>query len=420
MIYNPTQNIAALIRGSGGSAGLAGVDVIALPEEPVAGISYRLTVADDVAKAPPGLYVHDGDGWMCTTPFDTYDWGDLGATPNLALITGGMYTWNVNEEITGATITLSKKGMIAFVSSNGAGNAWIEANTTATGRIIRTVKGGAFTNLAETDGCTGTIADDGTSLWLTVAKSDDPGFVTTWLTTEDNETITLPLRSGYTYDMLVDWGDGSNDEITAHDQAEITHEYASAGTQTVKITGTCESWYFNNGGSKRKFRTVESWGDVGFIALDSAFLGCTNATFFGHKMPAYEATSLEKTWCLCNSALSFPDISALAGVTTLKWTWYGCYGALRFPGISTFTDVTTMEKTWYHCTSCEIVPVLPASSADLINIDRAFSNIGSGMGGTVVELWDTVKFPNITSHAWPFYDATGLDNYADIPTDWKL
>jgi len=81
--------------------------------------------------------------------------------------------------------------------------------------------------------------------------------------------------------------------------------------------------------------------------------------------------------------------------------------------------VTIMQQAWAGCSGCTVVPVLPSGSTALTNVLLAFSSIGSGMGGTVVELWNAASFPNIVSFANCFAGATGLTNYADIPNDWK-
>jgi hypothetical protein len=254
---------------------------------------------------------------------------------------------------------------------------------------------------------------------LNVASED--GFVTTWLIEEGDKTITLPLRTGFTYDMTVDWGDGSTSEITAWDDADITHNYATAGTKTVSITGTCEAWYFNNSGDKLKFRTVENWGDVGFTGagLENAFQGCSNATDFGTEMPAYTVTSLSQTWRGCSSATSFPDVSALTSVTSLSSTWFGCSLATSFPDVNALTSVNTLSYTWFGCSSMTTVPVLPSASTALTTTTLAFRDVGSGMGGTVSDLWNATDFPNITAYANTFTGCTGLTNYADIPDGWK-
>ena len=65
------------------------------------------------------------------------------------------------------------------------------------------------------------------------------------------------------------------------------------------------------------------------------------------------------------------------------------------------------------------VPTLPTSSTALLTATAAFQIVGSGMLGTVEELWNATNFPNVSAFADCFTGATGLTNYADIPDAWK-
>ena len=105
-------------------------------------------------------------------------------------------------------------------------------------------------------------------------------FESVWRTTSPNESITLPLRSSYNYDFIVDWGDGSSSQITAHDDPDRVHTYTTAGDHIVSITGVVEAWYFNNGGSKDNLIEVTNLGTVGWKNLERAFYGCSNLTTF--------------------------------------------------------------------------------------------------------------------------------------------
>ncbi len=61
-----------------------------------------------------------------------------------------------------------------------------------------------------------------------------------------DNTVTLPLRSGYEYDFTVNWGDGTQLQ-TFTTYRDITHNYQNAGEYTVTITGPkFPVWYFNN------------------------------------------------------------------------------------------------------------------------------------------------------------------------------
>src|SRR5690554_7971973 len=73
----------------------------------------------------------------------------------------------------------------------------------------------------------------------------------------------LPLRDGYNYDFVVDWGDGNTDTITSYNQAEKLHTYSTGGVYTISITGLCEAWYFNYSGDRLKLTSIDQWGNTG-------------------------------------------------------------------------------------------------------------------------------------------------------------
>ena len=185
----------------------------------------------------------------------------------------------------------------------------------------------------------GTARAQDCSAYYSVIAPTMGSMITTWdLTVDDaaGKTITLPLRTGFAYDFVVDWGDGTTATVTAFDDADISHEYASTGTKTVSMTGTLEAWYFNDGGDKLKFKTVESWGTVRFtvLGLASAFRGCANATSFAD-LPYMAVTSLSYTWRGCTSLTVAPDVNALVLVDTLSQTWRGCTSLTVAPDVNT-------------------------------------------------------------------------------------
>lgn len=106
-------------------------------------------------------------------------------------------------------------------------------------------------------------------------------FQSTWKTdnagTSASNQIELPLLSGGTYNFWIDWGDGSTTNVTSYSQR--THTYASAGTYTVRATGTITGWGFQNSGDKLKILTISSWGRL--KNLNQGFYGCSNLTLSG-------------------------------------------------------------------------------------------------------------------------------------------
>src|SRR5690606_33348723 len=100
-----------------------------------------------------------------------------------------------------------------------------------------------------------TIAWCGCFIAVAIAE---PPFITTWETTANNESITIPTYPFAVYDYSVDWGDGQTDASITGD---ATHTYATAGVYTVSITSSFPHIYFNGGGDKDKLLTIEQWGD---------------------------------------------------------------------------------------------------------------------------------------------------------------
>ncbi len=103
--------------------------------------------------------------------------------------------------------------------------------------------------------------------------------ISTWQTTIANETITLPLRTGYHYHILVDWGDGSDTSlIDSATDAFRVHSYTNPGAgRVITIMGTAEAWSFGSvPASKDKILTVSELGDLGWISFKNAFSNCAN------------------------------------------------------------------------------------------------------------------------------------------------
>lgn len=103
-------------------------------------------------------------------------------------------------------------------------------------------------------------------------------FVFTIETTTADETFTIPTRNIGSYSCSVDWGDGQTSEVTAWDSANLAHSYSEAGTHTIRVSGTFPAIFFNFSGDRLKMRTVEQFGDVGWLTFDQALYGCQNLT----------------------------------------------------------------------------------------------------------------------------------------------
>ncbi len=100
--------------------------------------------------------------------------------------------------------------------------------------------------------------------------------VTIWYIENDGDSLTLPVRAGFSYNFTVDWGDGSSDVITSAADPEITHIYATSGDKTVIIDGLAEAWSCGlgiSGDCQDSLKEVADFGNPGWIDLEEAFSG---------------------------------------------------------------------------------------------------------------------------------------------------
>lgn len=90
-------------------------------------------------------------------------------------------------------------------------------------------------------------------------------------------TIQLPFIDVFPFDCVVDWGDGSQNAITAYNDPASNHAY-SPGNYTVTITGYCGGWSVNNGAIKNYLTDVIQFGTQTYFNNGNAFYGCSLLT----------------------------------------------------------------------------------------------------------------------------------------------
>ncbi len=132
-------------------------------------------------------------------------------------------------------------------------------------------------------------------------------FITTWQTTTANERITIPtIGSGYNY--TVDWGDGT---IETGRTGDASHEYATAGTQTIKISGDFPRIHFNNNADTDKILTVEQWGTIAWESMENAFEGCANLKLNADDVP--NLSEINSTINMFKDCTNFEDLKDKIG-----------------------------------------------------------------------------------------------------------
>jgi surface protein len=204
----------------------------------------------------------------------------------------------------------------------------------------------------------------------TVTPTLPSTFESVWVTTNDFESISLPLVSNGAYSFFVDWGDGNSDIITSWNQFDKTHMYDFAGEYTVTISGVINGWSFSTSSlSKDKIISVNRWGVLQIGNNGGAFQSCTNLDLS-----------------------TVTDVLNLNGVITLANTFRNCTSLTTINNIDLW-DTSTIQTTnlmfW-----------------GVTNFDGNLSN------------WDTSQLVNTTNM---FLNATSFNNGGDSGiNDWDV
>jgi hypothetical protein len=158
--------------------------------------------------------------------------------------------------------------------------------------------------------------DENSLPFITTWKTDNPGI-------SNNTSITIPTTGGgYNYD--VDWDDdGTYDELGI--MGDVTHDFGTAGTYTIRIRGAFPRIYFNGSGDREKLLDISQWGAIAWTSMENAFSSCVNLN------------------------ISATDAPILSGVTSLRAMFFGCSSLDGPANIGTWNTgtVTDMRSMFF-------------------------------------------------------------------------
>lgn len=222
-----------------------------------------------------------------------------------------------------------------------------------------------------------------------------------------NNQVTLPLESGGTYNMTVNWGDGTTSTITTYNQAEVTHTYSSIGTYNVKISGTCYGWRYNNSGDRLKLLEIKAWGNS-FRAGNSTgnFYGCENLLITAtDTLDLTGKTTLSNMFRSCTALTTAPSMSQwdTSAVTNMSNVFYSCTNFNQDISSWNTGNVTDMSSMFFGCTNFnQNIGSWNTAKVTLMNsMFQACTNFNQNIGS-----WDTSKVTNMSSL---FYQCTNFN-----------
>lgn len=227
----------------------------------------------------------------------------------------------------------------------------------------------------------------------------------------EGQAIVLPLRSGYTYGFVVDYGDGGAPKtVTAYDDADRSNVYASAGTYDVSMVGTVGAWHFNNAGSKTNLLDIVQWGSPNPASLffDGAFYGCSNLTNVP-PVTLSAVTSLRSAFYSCAKLKAAPDLSALTNVTTMEGAFYACYAITSPPpGMVGMSKLSSLASAFYSCTNLVSAPDL-GGLTNLATMNTSFRYCNK-----MTNAPDLSAAVNITTLYYAFQDCFNMRSCPDF------
>tara|TARA_R110000744_G_scaffold378472_1_gene494668 strand:+ start:347 stop:1597 length:1251 start_codon:yes stop_codon:yes gene_type:complete len=193
----------------------------------------------------------------------------------------------------------------------------------------------------------------------------------------NGQSFVIPCINVGTFNATVDYGDGTGSQtVTAYNDANLTHSFATAGQHTITIDGTFPNVnFFNNGASRDRVDEVVDLGDVGWLNLFRAFRNCTNLTDFNvGTADTSNVTTTAEMFHTCN-ALTTLDLSNLdtSSVTNMYQMFINC-SSLTSLDLSNFDNsiVTNMSMMFFSCPSLATLNVSNFNTPSVTNMSYMF------------------------------------------------
>lgn len=275
-------------------------------------------------------------------------------------------------------------------------------------------------NLTATQTNTDTSASASDVAVYTTTVPADP-MITVW-NMGALETLTLPINTGYAYDIVVNWGDGS--PLQSYTQADPvpSHLYTDAGVYTVQITGTIRAWRINliSVPERNRLLQVINLGNMGWQNLNYGFTECANLTTFqgGGLSNAVDLSYIFKnspnvvpdtsTWDTSNlvnmmgmfegATSATPDTSSwiTSNVVFMSWMFSNAHSANPDTSGWDTSNVTTMAGMFQHAISATPVTTTNGNIWNTSNVgDMQNMFLGATLAAPDTSGWDTSNVTNM-------------------------
>ncbi len=207
--------------------------------------------------------------------------------------------------------------------------------------------------------------------------------------------LNLRLNSSYTYNFMVNWGDGTSGVVTSSSDLDKNHTYSSSGTYIVKITGRCP--YLNFRDSEQIIEVTEL-GDTGWESFSYMFYKADNLTLVNGGSTRH-VTSMNSMFSY--AALANPDTSNWDTSKVTSMGYMFSYAALANPDTSNWdtSKVTSMGYMFSYAALAN-PDTSDWDTSKVTSMSRMF--LSAALANPDTSNWDTSK---VTSMSSMFYNA---------------
>ena len=248
-------------------------------------------------------------------------------------------------------------------------------------------------------------------------------FITTWKTdnsgTSCSSCITIPtIGTGYNYE--VDWNnDGVYDQMGI--TGDVTHDFGTPGTYTIRIRGAFPRIYFYNSGEHLKITSINQWGDIVWTSMEKAFHTCIHLGYSATDNPNLTAVN-DLSGMFRECATFNGNIGAwnTASVTNMSYMFASANSFNQDIGNWNTSSVSTMEGMFSNAHSFN-QPIGNWNTSSVTNMFAMFfvaSSFNQPIGS-----WNTATVENMSQmfyRAYAFDQPIGTWNTAAVYDMFKM
>lgn len=221
----------------------------------------------------------------------------------------------------------------------------------------------------QSDESTDVFVDDGGYLGSMGVGGGPPDMILVYEIPAPSTDIQLAIQANSTYfsagqEVSINWGDGSAAEPVSDTGGStyIGHTYASAGTYTIKISGSM-TMYGRSGNvdilGQTLLTRVDSFGKLGLTSFTRAFQSCVRLASVPKTLPS-DVTDTSYMFRNCAGASFNPDISNwdMSKVENMNSMFQNCYRDAFNPDVTNWnvSKVTNMTNMFRNCSGAAFNP----------------------------------------------------------------